>query len=728
MNRNTPKSMPYTAELGLPDTTGWYVTATLFVFGGALVFALSLTGYAPEAAQTPDRIAALLAIALAPLWFIAGHRRVSEKWLHPPIFLGAGLVAFVALDVTQMRGPLLIIFALPMLPAAYMLPIRHAVPHVALGAILTIVYAGLADDPYAATRQVIFPVVVVGTAVMLMATQQHLRRVAAIHRELSETDPLTGVANVRRLQIRLDEELARAQRAQTAFALFAIDLDDFKEVNDKHGYSIGDQLLTGVARAIQEELRPVDLLVRRGGDEFLVLTPLIGGRDFEELAGRLRQTIESARLEICADVRPAASVGWAVSHPLDSPEAIIRRADDALHDKKLQAHPERTGSKSAGSAIHASLGQPSRAGDGVDSLHNVPETLGANLERAPRLDSRANNQLVAGGAASMLAITGALTVLVAGSFGVDPAMTRPGVVLSAVAVALIVPLHMWSAGKRLTGRKTAHLVMLATITMIATGLAAAGEARVGALELLLPTIFFVFYFTRPARAVPYAAFNLGLYGYFLLSSDYEDANAHLMMTAAVVSMLAGMFALARHRTRQFAHQNALLSQTDPLTGLANLRRLRDRLTDEIERCRCFGESFTLMMLDLDDFKSVNDVYNHTVGDTMLSVVASTIRDQVRADELAARRGGDEFAIVLTSLDETGADAFAERIDQAIGEMRADLCPDLISTTSVGWVSWVPDEPADVLLQRADLALHRAKQSSHRDRRGDPSIEPECSRP
>jgi diguanylate cyclase (GGDEF)-like protein len=155
-----------------------------------------------------------------------------------------------------------------------------------------------------------------------------------------------------------------------------------------------------------------------------------------------------------------------------------------------------------------------------------------------------------------------------------------------------------------------------------------------------------------------------------------------------------------------------LSQLDALTGLPNLRQLRARIESEIRRCNVTGESFALVMLDLDDFKLVNDRYSHSLGDKVLIGVADALRAMARAAEMPARRGGDEFAVVLTGASDAEATVAARRIGNAIAATRDRICPDITPTAGVGWTRWVPGESVDELLQRADDALHEAKLVPH----------------
>jgi diguanylate cyclase (GGDEF)-like protein len=152
--------------------------------------------------------------------------------------------------------------------------------------------------------------------------------------------------------------------------------------------------------------------------------------------------------------------------------------------------------------------------------------------------------------------------------------------------------------------------------------------------------------------------------------------------------------------------------TDELTGLFNVRQFHSRLDDEIERAERFGQPLSLVMLDIDKFKSVNDTYGHQQGDRVLVEVARVLRRLSRDVDLPARYGGEEMAVVLPQTDLRGAELGAERMRAAIEGMqiqRLDGGGLLPITASFGVASF-PSQAADktALIAAADAALYRAK--------------------
>src|SRR5215212_1996074 len=152
--------------------------------------------------------------------------------------------------------------------------------------------------------------------------------------------------------------------------------------------------------------------------------------------------------------------------------------------------------------------------------------------------------------------------------------------------------------------------------------------------------------------------------------------------------------------------------TDELTGLYNVREFHSRLDGEIERAERFGTPLSLVMLDIDKFKSVNDNYGHQQGDRVLVEVARVLRRLSRDVDLPARYGGEEMAVILPQTDLPGAEQGAERMRAAIEAMqipRLDGAGLLPITVSLGVASY-PAQAADktALIAAADAALYRAK--------------------
>jgi diguanylate cyclase (GGDEF)-like protein len=180
-------------------------------------------------------------------------------------------------------------------------------------------------------------------------------------------------------------------------------------------------------------------------------------------------------------------------------------------------------------------------------------------------------------------------------------------------------------------------------------------------------------------------------------------------TRALAQSLAAQAAIALENARLHAivQQQAI---TDELTELANRRRFMERLDTELRRAERFDEPLALVFADLDDFKRVNDLYGHHVGDSVLRAFADVIRRRVRVIDLAARLGGEEFAILLIETDLDGAEALAENLRSAVASMEVRIVggPPVRVTASFGVSDYPSARGAEALMAAADLALYRAK--------------------
>ncbi|MBN1477566.1 diguanylate cyclase [Candidatus Sumerlaeota bacterium] len=156
---------------------------------------------------------------------------------------------------------------------------------------------------------------------------------------------------------------------------------------------------------------------------------------------------------------------------------------------------------------------------------------------------------------------------------------------------------------------------------------------------------------------------------------------------------------------------ALMATTDELTGLHNRRLLMERLTQETLRSQRYGTPLSLLMLDLDHFKSVNDTHGHLVGDQVLITMARLITATIRVTDIAGRYGGEEMCIALTETGASGAECIAERLRQRIADFEFTDSSGCVFhvTASIGVATHDGADDVDTMLALADAALYRAKE-------------------
>lgn len=156
--------------------------------------------------------------------------------------------------------------------------------------------------------------------------------------------------------------------------------------------------------------------------------------------------------------------------------------------------------------------------------------------------------------------------------------------------------------------------------------------------------------------------------------------------------------------------------TDPLTGLFNRRYFSDSLAREFSQAQRHGVTFAIMMLDVDNFKIINDSHGHDIGDKALLALTAVLKNLIRSDDILARLGGDEFVLLLPHTSAVSAEVLGERIRSKLAEQAVTIDDLSLSLSlSIGVSSFLPeDDQAQTPLKRADEALYQAK-AQGRDR-------------
>ena len=235
--------------------------------------------------------------------------------------------------------------------------------------------------------------------------------------------------------------------------------------------------------------------------------------------------------------------------------------------------------------------------------------------------------------------------------------------------------------------------------------------------------FYAFYFLSRRQSVclclfavfNYAAVVLGsrMFGYTATGIDAnQDVPAFVLITGTIV--VAGVFLVQlRERVGRLIEQLTDAASTDPLTGLLNRRGFQSVIDNELARAERSGHTFSLLLCDCDFFKHLNDRLGHHAGDEALQAIGRLLEVNKRRIDVAARVGGEEFALVLPETDQHEAFIVAERLRSRFGQSFADQPVPL--TMSLGVATYpIHGMTADALLRSSDEALYAAK-SLGRDR-------------
>lgn len=185
------------------------------------------------------------------------------------------------------------------------------------------------------------------------------------------------------------------------------------------------------------------------------------------------------------------------------------------------------------------------------------------------------------------------------------------------------------------------------------------------------------------------------------------------LTQNELGRLAGAFNKMAEKIEMDEKELKELSIHDGLTGLFNKREFESRMVDEVARSKRYNSTFSLIMLDIDHFKAVNDTYGHQAGDHVLKTISNTINSEVRSVDFVARYGGEEMAVILPNIN--GEDTFkvSERLRKAISSLPIPVSEDraIHVTVSMG-IATFPDnaDTGDNLIRSADKALYNAKKA------------------
>jgi diguanylate cyclase (GGDEF)-like protein len=305
---------------------------------------------------------------------------------------------------------------------------------------------------------------------------------------------------------------------------------------------------------------------------------------------------------------------------------------------------------------------------------------------------------------------------------------------SSVIVISVITMGLLYLSENLRRNINTVLVTTASLTLLMIGYSL---GRLG--DMTEPWIWVVYCF--PWMTIPFALKPLPrlvstailpasyAFGYFIASfptfhyMEYEYLGVPFILGAALVpisSLIGHIFYhmyrqnFFNRRTIQYKQQQVEHMAThDQLTGLLNRRKFEQRFEEEFDRAQRYEEKLTLLMIDLDHFKDVNDTFGHQAGDNVLSTTGEIIRSETRISDVGSRYGGEEFCVILTETSMKGASKTAERLRNKLSERQFtnNDGDEFTVTCSIGMAELDQTySETEELLRDADEALYEAKET------------------
>ncbi len=283
----------------------------------------------------------------------------------------------------------------------------------------------------------------------------------------------------------------------------------------------------------------------------------------------------------------------------------------------------------------------------------------------------------------------------------------------------------WS--KRLADPSLTVGQMVFAIASGAIGYSMAGPVRGATFPILMIILVFGMFQLRASTTLRISLYALGMFGLTMAAmSQWKPAVyppavelGHFLMLACTlpaVSILAGRLSRIRHRLAQQKTELAealaqiqSMATRDELTGLLNRRHMQTLLDQEVQRCQRSGQSFCVALLDIDHFKRINDQHGHGAGDAVLRGFSDVAQAAIRASDVLARWGGEEFVLLMADARMPPAVAGVERVREHVEALRVPMGERMLQTSvSVGLTQHRPGESLEQTLERADRLLYQAK--------------------
>jgi diguanylate cyclase (GGDEF)-like protein len=545
------------------------------------------------------------------------------------------------------------------------------------------------------------------------------RNAEDVNRGTAVVDPLTGLLNRVALQTRATELQLHAAASPDRVGLIVVDIDHFKQVNDVHGHAAGDAVLVEVAARLRHELGTAGAVFRFGGEEFVVLLQSTNVSTAAGWAERLRYAIRKAPID---GIDVTASFGVAVTREGQGFEYrdLFVEADAGLYLAKSRGRDRVCAAADVESGA-APAGRPEVLGAvrrTTDVRPAAPDPAGNPADEAwsVRLGGRDEGNWLVADAIERAHVVDLLERSAKDS-DINGMISFLGLALCGfwlewwLLIPSVVTGLFWKVcTTRIPKVRRPEFAALAGLLMIVLAGALGGILADPMVLFGLPFGALVI-FGACAGFNQFGAFVIGLTAMVatLLAGFLIDAQAVIdtpFIVAFPLALIAAN-ALLGEATGRSAREHRVAAITDALTGSLNRAALDARIPQLAQQAPTSGAPITLMVVDIDHFKAVNDVHGHDVGDAVLSEVSYRIRSSLRAFDSMYRIGGEEFVVIVT--DTTAADAavIAERARRTVEKQQAS---GVAVTVSIGVSTASSTDPFnyDEVFAQADERLYRAK--------------------
>lgn len=322
----------------------WRTAAVLFWIAGFGALVQLVTGLISAPLSYPELTVAvsLFAIAMGCVWWVVGKLNIDQRWLHLGVVMSYGILVLMFANAPSVASELGIVYLVPLIYVALFLPSRALFFYIGLSiALILLTSMRHAESQFGLLPGLMTIVALASTAGLTLYVRLELNRIAKQAIALSGRDALTGLSNLRPLYERVERGLAEAERGHGGITVVMLDLECFKRVNDEYSHSVGDETLRVVAQAISDTVRKDELVARRGGDEFAIVTSATDQEDIQSLVRRVSHNVSDARVDMLPGVRSGVTVGYATNVEDDTVGKLLARADRELNDAKASARIER---------------------------------------------------------------------------------------------------------------------------------------------------------------------------------------------------------------------------------------------------------------------------------------------------------------------------------------------------------------------------------------------------